>query len=382
MSIIKSKSGGWKLSVRVRKDGRIVQRREVVDGSKEQAKARVEAIKYEIRHGREPASSLTSQFSQKMMSELIEFYREKSPKAPFSAHHNRTVNAFKKDLGDIPVQEFPDRFEAYLKLKKETETFQGKKRKPASTNRFIEVAKAAFEVAKSLKEITGITSNPITKERFPKGKEIPRDVDISADERIKMVEYARSHARLKHVAEAINYAMQVPIRRSEIVSMQVRDIDLFNRAVRVRNGTTKNDQGTYKPIPPDMLDFFKRRVMEKKSDDEPVFYRLLKGSRKDRTGALAKRLPLGDFKNAWTTIKTECGLPHIHIHDTRHVSATALVDAGTPERVVMQVAGWKTNMLATYYNRHPKKALGLVQFGKPEPPQCESLVNHGTGDAV
>jgi hypothetical protein len=46
-----------------------------------------------------------------------------------------------------------------------------------------------------------------------------------------------------------------------------------------------------------------------------------------------------------------------------HISATNMVDNGTPEQVVMSVAGWKTNMLRTYYSRGDKKALGLVRFG-------------------
>jgi hypothetical protein len=45
------------------------------------------------------------------------------------------------------------------------------------------------------------------------------------------------------------------------------------------------------------------------------------------------------------------------------MAATALIDNGTPEQVVMTVANWKTNMLRNYYHREPKKALELVRFG-------------------
>lgn len=50
------------------------------------------------------------------------------------------------------------------------------------------------------------------------------------------------------------------------------------------------------------------------------------------------------------------------LHDTRHASATRLVDNGTPEQVVNEIAGWKTNMLRTYYRRAGKKSLSLVRF--------------------
>jgi len=94
------------------------------------------------------------------------------------------------------------------------------------------------------------------------------------------------------------------------------------------------------------------------------------GNRKERTGKRTRFVGLGDFKKAWETIRERAGLPHIHFHDTRHVSATNLVDNGTPERVVMTIAGWKTNMLATYYHRAPKRALELVCFER----KCEDGV--------
>ena len=56
------------------------------------------------------------------------------------------------------------------------------------------------------------------------------------------------------------------------------------------------------------------------------------------------------------------------MHDLRHVAATRMVNDGTPEQVVMQVAGWKTNLLRVYYNRNPMKALELVRFS----PRCEN----------
>jgi integrase len=113
-----------------------------------------------------------------------------------------------------------------------------------------------------------------------------------------------------------------------------------------------------------MMEFFIRRKREAKSKEEPVFGRMVKGSRNERSNDNAHFAGLGCFQNAWDTVRREAGLPDIHFHDTRHVSATNLIDNGTPEQVVMTIAGWKTNMLRTYYHRDPKKALGLVCFGR------------------
>jgi hypothetical protein len=45
------------------------------------------------------------------------------------------------------------------------------------------------------------------------------------------------------------------------------------------------------------------------------------------------------------------------------MAATALIDNGTPEQMVMSVANWMTNMLRTYYHREPIQVLNLMRFG-------------------
>jgi integrase len=146
----------------------------------------------------------------------------------------------------------------------------------------------------------------------------------------------------------VKYALQVPCRRSELLNMKREDLDLQNLAIRVRNGTTKNDAGVWKPIPPDMQAYF-----QSLPEGCPyLFYRSVRRGYK----------PIGDFKKAWSRCLGLAGIEDFRFHDTRHISATNLLDNGTPEHVVLQVAGWKTNMLKTYYHRDGKKALGLVRF--------------------
>jgi len=52
----------------------------------------------------------------------------------------------------------------------------------------------------------------------------------------------------------------------------------------------------------------------------------------------------------------KCGLTDLRFHDFRHMAATRLIKAGLSERQVMEIAGWTTNMLSTYYNRDNKDA--------------------------
>ena len=356
--------GRFRVTARVRVSGKIIQRREVIEGTKEKARDRRAEMKREIRKGL-PACSLTNKAEFRTFSDVLQIHKEK--KGPFSRKHEYKINMLEKEMGAAMLEGFADRFEGYVRILKTTKTKQGKLRSAASINRPVEIARAAFETAFAL----GIVKdNPITKVRFPKMKEIPRDVSLSVDERDRLVNIARENPRTAHIADLLDYALQVPCRKSELVNMRVKDIDLFNNAIRVRNGTTKNDQGTYKPIPPSMRSWFQERVRKAKAIDEPIFGRMIKGSRADRTGEHTHMAGLGDFKNAWDTVRAAARLPEIRIHDTRHYSATVLCDNGTPEQVVMTVAGWKTNMLRTYYCRQPKKALELVRFS----PKCETDV--------
>lgn len=356
--IVQVLPGIFRVKVRVRVNGRVVERNANVSGTRDEARERRYKLKRELCAGM-PAGSL--KFSFTTLDDALRIYREK--RGPFSVHHERIIKRVENDLGSASLAGFAERFDEYLRLLKSTPLKSGKPRSPANINRPIEIVKAVFSICHALGLLK---TNPLNNVRYPEVKEIPRDVTISDEDHRKLIEVALKDPRTAHLADAINYAMQVPIRRSELVNMKVEDIDLDGSfpAVRVRNGTTKNDAGTWKPIPPDMLDFFMRRKREARSREEPVFGRIVQGDRNDRSGDNARFVGLGDFKHAWDTVRKETGLLHIRFHDTRHVSATNLIDNGTPEQVVMTVAGWKTNMLKTYYHRDSKKALGLVCFGR------------------
>jgi integrase len=356
--------GKYRVKVRVRVNGKIVERHEIVDGKKEHARERQYQLRRELKE-KKPVGSL--KFPFKTFSDAIRIYLEK--RSPLSSYYVASIRAIEKELGSVPLETFADHFEEYMRIVKVTPSKRGTPRSPAAINRPIEIAKAVFSLCCDLGLIK---DNPVTKARFPEMEEIPRDISITEEERKRLIEAALRNPRTAHLADVINYAMQVPIRRSELVNMKIADIDIcsFPPSVRIRNGTTKNDRGIWKPIPPDMLDFFIKRKNEAVNKEEPVFGRIINGTSKDRSGNNKRFAGLGDFKHSWRTIRQEAGLPDIHFHDTRHVSATNLIDNGTPEQVVMTIAGWKTNMLKTYYHREPRRSLELVRFYR----NCEDNV--------
>lgn len=333
---------GWQAIARVRVAGKIVQKKKTITGTKEEAKALREALKKQLRGL--PACSLTSPI--KTFKDIIGKYREKRGE-PFSEKHEYNVARLENEFGPVDARSFPMALERLIARYRKEEKYH-------QANRFIEIARAAYNCCVGLELIK---KNPITPELFPETKEEPHDVSLPLEEQKRIVLIAAKNRRTAHIARYLQYVYQVPSRKLEIVGVAIRDIDLFNMAIRIRNGTTKNDAGIWKPVPPSMQKWVRRRAARARSLDEPLFARYVKCT---DTMAL-----LGDFKNAWNTVRTKAGYPKLTIHDSRHISATELRDNGTPDHILNEVAGWKTNMLETYYHRSPKRLLELVRFSRP-----------------
>lgn len=347
----KIEDGRWFVCARIRKNGKIIQRKRIITGTREQAKRLFEEFKREIR---EDTGSSLKIAEISTFDEAMKIYREKKQ---VSVSHLRKINFLSKALGSVSFIEFPDKFEQWLKLyRMSLSSKTGKIPGNHAVNRFIEIVRAVFNLLRELKLYNA--ENPITKARFPKLKEIPRDVILCGEEIRSLLNIINREA--PHLSAIIRFALQVPCRKSELVNMRKEDLDLFNNVIRVRNGTTKNDQGCFKPMPPDMVEYFRSLPKE----TEYLFY---------RRGLNGEYLSLGDFKRAFRRCLRIAGIKDFKFHDTRHVAATNLIDNGTPEQVVMSVANWKTNMLRVYYNRSPKKTFELIRFSRQCEPKCEPL---------
>ncbi len=337
LNITKLAVNRYFLDVRVRRPGGQDRIRETFEGTKAEAEERYIALRKQLKE----SQSLRCRFET--FGDLLRYYREK--RGPFSYKDNSALDLLNNDLGEVALPAFPARLDAYIT---HLRTHPSKRtRRPysnGSINRTVAMIRAAFNAAVA-NEL--LDRNPITMARFPKLKEVPRDASLSSEAARLLLTTMEAHA--PHLLPVTRFALQVPCRKSELVNMRREDLDLFNNAIRVRNGTTKNDAGIWKPIPPDMLTYF--RTLPAVSPF--LFFR--------RVGEAYH--PIGDFKRAWKTCLRLAGIQGFRWHDTRAQAATDLIDNGTPERVVMQIAGWKTDMLGKrYYNRDGKKALGLAKF--------------------
>jgi integrase len=81
--------------------------------------------------------------------------------------------------------------------------------------------------------------------------------------------------------------------------------------------------------------------------------------RQDKSG---NYLQLGSLQKPWTFCVKKAGLSNIRIHDLRHCAASDLYAAGNAERVIMDIAGWKTPMLSTYRHKDSLKSAQVIRF--------------------
>lgn len=324
------------LDVRVWHEGKELRQRETFEGKYKAAEMRFCEIEKELQiRAREQTGSLT--FNK--FSKVLQYYLDRHEPGRSMAYFKR----LQADLGEVDMRFFRERFDHWYLLMRQTKGKRtGKSFANATINRYVAWVRAVLNYAAE-----GGMIIPVSLGNIKKLKEIPRDVTLSPNEQLRLLNVIDHQA--PHLSAITKYALQVPCRKSELVNMRRGDLDLINNCIRVHNGATKNGKGIDKPIPPDMLEYFRSIP----SESEYLFYR------QDWRG---KYHGLGDFKNAWRRCLKIAGLEHLTFHSTRHISATTLVDNGTPEQVVMTVAGWSTPMLRTYYNRQPKKTLELVRF--------------------
>ncbi len=124
-------------------------------------------------------------------------------------------------------------------------------------------------------------------------------------------------------------------RKSDLLSLRVRQIDLRLRTIRLDVGSTKNGEGREVAMTAKVAALLEQATAAKGPDDFVLM-------RPD-----GKRIK--DFRKAWRNLCTRAGLPHLIVHDLRRSAAKALRAAGVPESVVMSIGGWKTPAMFRRY---------------------------------
>jgi integrase len=164
---------------------------------------------------------------------------------------------------------------------------------------------------------------------------------------LEPAEFARLRDALpEHLKEPASFLYAIGWRLSAMQTLQWgRDLELeFDPNGEITGGTitlqaanAKNKRSLRLPLRGDLLEII-RRAWQLRIPECPFVFHYDSG------------WPIGDFRKAWRTACRAAGLEGLLRHDMRRSSARNLVRSGTPERVVMELMGYRTRSMLDRYN--------------------------------
>lgn len=135
-------------------------------------------------------------------------------------------------------------------------------------------------------------------------------------------------------------------RKSELLQMRVRQVDLIERTIELDPGETKNDEAR-KVEMTDAIYELVRQCVSGKSQDDHVFTRDRESNGR-KTKTQGGRIT--DFRVAWEKACTEAGCQGLLFHDLRRSGVRNMRRSGIGEKVAMVISGHKTRSVFERYN--------------------------------
>lgn len=139
-------------------------------------------------------------------------------------------------------------------------------------------------------------------------------------------------------ADVFEFAYFSGWRRNEILNLAWTEVDLPGRVIRLEAGRSKNRHSRICPIVGRVGGVLERRRRLRIVGVDLVFHR-------DGRPVIAQT-----FYQAFRPACARVGRPGVLLHDCRRSCITALIRAGVPERVAMQLSGHRTRSVFDRYN--------------------------------
>ena len=144
--------------------------------------------------------------------------------------------------------------------------------------------------------------------------------------------------------------------RSEAARLRWTNVAFDAGEIRLDPGTTKTGEGRVFPFTAEL-----RAVLERR--------RAVTRDRERTLGHVVPHVftrgdgkPIGSFNKAWATACRGAGVPGRVLHDFRRTAVRNLLRAGVPERVAMQMVGWRSRQMLDRY--HIVSAADLVEAAR------------------
>jgi integrase len=145
------------------------------------------------------------------------------------------------------------------------------------------------------------------------------------------------------VVPMVRFAAITGWRSGEVKALEWPQIDFAAGEVRLEPGTTKNRKGRTFPFTPELRELL--LAQRERTDRVQREQGRIIASVFHRNGK-----PISDFRGAWAKACELAGVPDRLVHDLRRTAIRAMVRAGVPERVAMQLSGHRTPSVFARYD--------------------------------
>ena len=132
--------------------------------------------------------------------------------------------------------------------------------------------------------------------------------------------------------------------RSEAAQLRWTNVAFDVGEVRLDPGTTKTGEGRVFPFTAELRALLERRRAVTRERERELGHALA------HVFTRANGDPTRSFNKAWATACRAAGVPGRVLHDFRRTAVRNLVRAGVPERVAMQLVGWKSRQMLDRYH--------------------------------
>jgi integrase len=132
--------------------------------------------------------------------------------------------------------------------------------------------------------------------------------------------------------------------RSEARRLRWTDVSFAACEVRLDPGTTKTGEGRVFPFTAELRALLQRRQTVTRKREQALSRPV------PQVFTRPNGTPLGTFNKSWATACRVAGVPGRVLHDFRRTAVRNLIRAGVPERVAMQLVGWKSRQMLDRYH--------------------------------
>ena len=204
----------------------------------------------------------------------------------------------------------------------------------ATINRELSVLKRAFSLAIAAGLLPSRPRIPLLRE------DNVRRGFFEADE------FEAVRRRLPHdLADFVSFLHTTGWRwRSEAARLRWTNVSFAAGEIRLDPGTTKTGEGRVFPFTAELRTLLERRRAVTREREREL------GRGVPHVFTRPNGEPVGSFNKAWATACRSAGVPGRVLHDFRRTAVRNLVRAGVPERVAMQLVGWRSRQMLDRYH--------------------------------